>query len=67
MLGYTLEELLGTDGVAIVEWPERLGPYTPRRAVRVRLQDLGGDEREIKVEEEPGEPAQGGRGGYSIR
>lgn len=58
-----LEEMLGTDGVAIVEWAERLGSYLPRRAVRVRLLDCGGDEREITVEDDASEPAEGRRGG----
>ena len=48
-----LEEMLGTDGVAMVEWPDRLGPHRPRKAIRVRIEDLGGDAREILVEETP--------------
>lgn len=46
-----LEEILGTDGVAIVEWPERLGPYLPGEAVTIRLTDLGGEVREISIED----------------
>jgi len=49
-----LEEILGTDGVAIVEWPERLGAYRPKRAVTVRLMDLGGESREITLEDRRG-------------
>jgi len=45
-----LEEMLGADGVAVVEWPERLGRYLPRRAYRVRLRDLGGEERAIAID-----------------
>lgn len=44
-----LEEILGGDCVAIVEWAERLGPYRPARAVEVRIADRGGDEREISI------------------
>jgi tRNA threonylcarbamoyladenosine biosynthesis protein TsaE len=44
-----LEELLGTDGVALVEWPERLGAYLPEKAMRVFIQDRGGSRREIRV------------------
>lgn len=51
-----LEEILGTDGVAMVEWPERLGRYTPAAAVRVLIHDTGGDHREILVWDER-EPA----------
>jgi tRNA threonylcarbamoyladenosine biosynthesis protein TsaE len=46
-----LEEILGTDGVAIVEWPDRLGNYRPKKAVTVRLADLGGETREITIED----------------
>jgi tRNA threonylcarbamoyladenosine biosynthesis protein TsaE len=46
-----LEEILGGDGVAVIEWPERLGVFLPERAVRVRLRDLGGAEREISIED----------------
>ena len=49
-----LEEILGTDGVAIVEWPERLGAYRPKRALTVRLMDLGGESREITLEDRRG-------------
>jgi tRNA threonylcarbamoyladenosine biosynthesis protein TsaE len=44
-----LEDCIGTDGVALVEWPERLGRYRPARAIRVTLRDAGGDRREIAV------------------
>jgi tRNA threonylcarbamoyladenosine biosynthesis protein TsaE len=49
-----LEEILGTDGVAIVEWPGRLGSYMPKRALTVRLTDLGGESREITIEDRRG-------------
>ncbi len=55
-----LEEILGGDGVAVVEWAERLGPYRPERCVEVRIEDRGGSERLITVEDARG-------GGYSIR
>ncbi len=44
-----LEEILGGDGVAVVEWAERLGPYRPQSAVIVRLADRGGDRRAITI------------------
>jgi tRNA threonylcarbamoyladenosine biosynthesis protein TsaE len=44
-----LEEVFGEEGVAVVEWAERLGPYRPARAVSVRLLDRGGNEREILI------------------
>ena len=46
-----LEEVLGVDGIAVVEWAERLGPYRPVRVVSVRLVDGGGDVREITIED----------------
>ncbi|MBI1950178.1 MAG: tRNA (adenosine(37)-N6)-threonylcarbamoyltransferase complex ATPase subunit type 1 TsaE [Acidobacteria bacterium] len=46
-----LEEILGGDGVAVVEWAERLGPYRPLRAVEVRVADRGGQVREILIED----------------
>ncbi len=47
-----LEEILGTDGVAMVEWPEKLGRYAPPDAVRVLIQNAGGDRREILIWDE---------------
>jgi tRNA threonylcarbamoyladenosine biosynthesis protein TsaE len=49
-----LEEILGGDGVTVVEWAERLGPYRPERAVMVRLADKGGSVREITIEDRRG-------------
>lgn len=46
-----LEEILGGDGVAVVEWAERLGPYRPGRAVEVRISDRGGQVRAILIED----------------
>jgi len=51
-----LEEILGGDGVAVVEWAERLGPYRPERAVAVRLADRGGNEREITIDDRRSPP-----------
>jgi len=47
-----LEEFIGTDGVAMVEWSERLGRYTPQAAVRVRIEDRGGERRVILIHDE---------------
>src|SRR6059036_2884753 len=44
-----LEEVLGGDAVAVVEWAERLGPYHPERYVEVRVADRGGEERQITI------------------
>lgn len=44
-----LEEILGGDGVAIVEWGERLGAWRPARCLEVAITDLGGSERELTL------------------
>ncbi len=44
-----LEEILGGEGVAIVEWGERLGRYGVRDALEVSFVDRGGAEREIRI------------------
>lgn len=50
-----LEEILGTDGVAIVEWAERLAAWRPPHALVVRIEDRGGSEREIRIEDRRGD------------
>jgi tRNA threonylcarbamoyladenosine biosynthesis protein TsaE len=47
-----LEEMIDSDGVALVEWAERLGRYAPVRAVRVQIEDLGGSRREIRIRDD---------------
>jgi tRNA threonylcarbamoyladenosine biosynthesis protein TsaE len=59
LLQLGLEEMIEADGVAIVEWPDRLGKSRPARAFRVLLKDLGENRREIRIDE----PGQSGRGG----
>ncbi len=44
-----LEEILGGEGVAIVEWGERLGRYGVRDALEISFVDRGGTEREIRI------------------
>jgi len=44
-----LDEILEGDGVSVVEWAERLGPYRPRRFVEVRIDDRGGNERLVTI------------------
>jgi tRNA threonylcarbamoyladenosine biosynthesis protein TsaE len=46
-----LEEILGTDGVAIVEWAERLERWRPPHALVIRFEDQGGSERSIVIED----------------
>jgi len=49
-----LEEILGGDGVAIVEWAERLGPWMPGVCVAVRIEDLGNSRRRLSIEDRRG-------------
>ena len=44
-----LEEILGGEGIAVVEWAERLGPYRVGRCVEVTFLDRGGSERELRI------------------
>lgn len=44
-----LEDWIGTDGVAVVEWSERLGPYHPSCAIKVQIEHRDGDERSIMI------------------
>jgi len=57
-----LEEILGGDGVAIVEWAERLGPWRPRRFLAITIEDRGGSDREIAIDDR-----RAGADGYSTR
>lgn len=49
-----IDDFLGRDGVTIVEWSERLSCKL-RQAVRVEIEDAGGDRRILRVVE-PGAP-----------
>jgi tRNA threonylcarbamoyladenosine biosynthesis protein TsaE len=51
-----LKEFIGTDGVALVEWAERLGRYAAGGSVRVRIEDLGGESRRIEIVDERSGP-----------
>lgn len=46
-----LEEILGREGVAIVEWAERLGPYLPENQITVTIEDLGGSARRLTIDD----------------
>jgi len=61
-----LDEIFGGDGVAIVEWAERLGPWRPRRCVAIDIEDLGGSRRALTVDDRRVERS-GEGGDYSTR
>jgi tRNA threonylcarbamoyladenosine biosynthesis protein TsaE len=44
-----LDDYLGPDGVAFVEWPAVAEPRLSRRALEVRLRHAGGDCREVEL------------------
>ncbi len=46
-----LEGILEGDGVVVVEWAERLGPYRVEDALEVTILDGGGERREIRIED----------------
>ncbi len=50
-----LEDLVEAGSVLVVEWGERMGASAPPGAIRIRLDDLGGDRRRLEVAG-PGEP-----------
>lgn len=49
-----LEEILGGDGVAIVEWGERLGQWLPPCRLTVTVADRGGSERLLTIDDRRG-------------
>ena len=46
-----MDEYLGGDGIAVVEWPERCPEAVPENAVRIRLETTGENERIIESED----------------
>jgi tRNA threonylcarbamoyladenosine biosynthesis protein TsaE len=44
-------DLLGGDGVTIVEWADRAEPLVPARAVRVRIEGVGDEARALTIED----------------
>ena len=47
-----MDEYLGGDGIAVVEWPERCPDAIPEGARRIRLTALGENERQIEIGED---------------
>lgn len=46
-----LEEIIGGDGIALIEWGERAGPYRPAAGIEVTIVDGGGNRREIRIDD----------------
>jgi tRNA threonylcarbamoyladenosine biosynthesis protein TsaE len=49
--------LAPTDGITVIEWPERAGTWLPERYLLVRLEVAGPDRRRIVIEAVPPDPA----------
>jgi tRNA threonylcarbamoyladenosine biosynthesis protein TsaE len=49
-----LLDLVGGDGVTVIEWADKAEPLLPARAVRVRIEGVGDEPRVITIEEAPG-------------
>jgi len=46
-----IEEMLHGDGVTVIEWADKLLPLLPARTIRVHLEGLGDEPREITIDE----------------
>jgi tRNA threonylcarbamoyladenosine biosynthesis protein TsaE len=51
LLDLGVEEMMDGDGVTVIEWPERLEPVLPARAVRVRIAGVGDEPRHITIDD----------------
>jgi tRNA threonylcarbamoyladenosine biosynthesis protein TsaE len=49
LLDLGLEELLGNDGVTLIEWADRCEPLLPPRAIRVHIEGVGDEPRHITI------------------
>ena len=51
LMDFGLLDLMGGDGVTLVEWADRAEPLMPPRAVRVRIDGVGDEPRAITIED----------------
>ena len=42
-----MDEMIGGDGIALIEWGNNAPEWLPERALRITIRTLGGDDREI--------------------
>lgn len=47
-----LEEFIGADGIAVIEWPMYISEFIPSEVLKIRLEHAGGDDRMITLEAE---------------
>ncbi len=48
--GTGIWDYMGKDSIAVVEWAEKMGEPDIKGFVKVRIRDLGGDQRELVIE-----------------
>ena len=46
-----MDEYLGGDGIAVVEWAERCPDAVPENVLRIRLEVTGGESRRITIDD----------------
>ena len=51
LLELGLLDLMGGDGVTLIEWADRAEPLLPDRTVRVRIAGVGDEPREITIDD----------------
>lgn len=44
-----LEEFIGTEGIAVIEWPQYIKEFLPAKVLKINLIHAGGDERIITI------------------
>jgi tRNA threonylcarbamoyladenosine biosynthesis protein TsaE len=49
LLDLGLEEMLGGDGVTVVEWADRCAPLLPTRTINVHIEGVGDEPRRITI------------------
>jgi tRNA threonylcarbamoyladenosine biosynthesis protein TsaE len=50
-----IPELMAGDGVTLIEWADKLGPLLPVDAIRVHVDGLGDEPRQISIDVPPAE------------
>jgi tRNA threonylcarbamoyladenosine biosynthesis protein TsaE len=51
LMDFGLLDLMGGDGVTLVEWADRAEPLLPARTIRVRLDGVGDEPRTIVIDD----------------
>ena len=46
-----MDEYLGGDGIAVIEWAERCPEAVPENVIRIRLEVTGGESRRITIDD----------------